>query len=91
VALREPRPGEKQCAEAHATLGEKGWLTEEEAQQRLLTMQEARTDLPWLNLRSLSTGQSFKLFIRHGDLLSTPVSGMFTTYGLSATATVPWF
>jgi len=54
-------------------------------------MQEVRTDLPWLNLRSLSTGQSFKLFIRHGDLLSTPVSGMFTTYGLSATATVPWF
>lgn len=69
----------------------KGWLTEAEAQQRLLTMQEARTDLPWLNLRSLSTGQSFKLFIRHGDLLSAPVAGIFTTYGLSATATVPWF
>lgn len=69
----------------------KGWLTEEEAQQRLLTMQEARTDLPWLNMRSLSTGQSFKLFIRHGDVLAAPVSGTFTTYGLSASATVPWF
>lgn len=69
----------------------KGWLTEEEAQQRLQTMQEARTDLPWLNLRSLSTCQSFKLFILHGDVLSAPVSGIFTTYGLSATATVPWF
>ena len=69
----------------------KGWLTEEEAQQRLLTMQEARTDLPWLNLRSLSTGQSFRLFIRHGDLLSAPVIGAFSTYGLSATATIPWF
>lgn len=69
----------------------KGWVTEEDAQQRLLTMQEARTDLPWLNLRSLSTGQSFRLFIRHGELLSAPVSGAFSTYGLSATATVPWF
>lgn len=52
-------------------------------------MEEARTDLPWLNLRSLSTGQSFRLFIRHGELLSAPVVGMFSTYGLSATATVP--
>lgn len=69
----------------------KEWLTEEEAQQRLLTMQETRSDLPWLNLRSLSTGQTFKLFICHGELLSSPVAGTFTTYGLSATATVPWF
>lgn len=69
----------------------KGWLTEAEAQQRLLTMPSVRTDLPWLNLRSLSTGQTFRLFIHHGDLLSAPVAGVFTTYGLSATATIPWF
>lgn len=69
----------------------KGWLTEEEAQQRLLTMEEVRTDLPWLNLRSLSSGQSFRLFIRHGDVLCAPVAGTFSTYGLSATATIPWF
>lgn len=69
----------------------KGWITEEEAQQRLLKMEEARTDLPWLNLRSLSTGQSFRLFIRHGELLPAPVYGRFSTYGMSATATVPWF
>lgn len=69
----------------------KGWLTEEEARQRIPAMVEARTDLPWLNLRSLSTGQSFRLFIRHGELLSAPVAGAFSTYGLSPTATVPWF
>lgn len=69
----------------------KGWITEEEAQERVRTMEEARTDLPWLNLRSLSTGQSFRLFIRHGELLPAPVVGLFSTYGLSATATVPWF
>ncbi|WP_253377956.1 type I-F CRISPR-associated endoribonuclease Cas6/Csy4 [unidentified bacterial endosymbiont] len=69
----------------------KGWITEQEAQQRLRTAEDARTDLPWLNLRSLSSGQSFRLFIRHGELLCAPVAGTFSTYGLSATATVPWF
>ncbi|HAT6805023.1 TPA: type I-F CRISPR-associated endoribonuclease Cas6/Csy4 [Citrobacter freundii] len=69
----------------------KGWLTEEEAQKRLSKMSEWRSNLPWLSLRSLSTGQSFRLFIRHGTLLSTPVAGTFSTYGLSPTATVPWF
>ncbi|WP_449553598.1 type I-F CRISPR-associated endoribonuclease Cas6/Csy4 [Lelliottia amnigena] len=69
----------------------KGWLTEEEAQQRLLNLQEARTDLPWLNLQSLSTGQSFRLFIRHGDIVDMPMCGEFSSYGLSATATIPWF
>lgn len=69
----------------------KGWLTEEEAQQRLLQMQEQHTDLPWLNMRSLSTGQSFRLFVRHGEILSSPVSGEFSCYGLSPTATIPWF
>ncbi|MVZ47588.1 type I-F CRISPR-associated endoribonuclease Cas6/Csy4, partial [Escherichia coli] len=57
----------------------KGWLTEEEAQKRMATMEEERTDLPWLNLRSLSSGQSFRLFIRHGDLLPAPVAGLFST------------
>lgn len=69
----------------------KGWLTEEDAQQRLLAMEDVRTNLPWLNLRSASTGQTFRLFIRHGEPLPAPVDGAFSTYGLSATATIPWF
>jgi CRISPR-associated endonuclease Csy4 len=54
-------------------------------------MQQEQTDLPWINLRSLSNGQSFRLFIRHGDILAFPVGGEFSNYGLSSTATVPWF
>lgn len=69
----------------------KGWLTEEEAQQRSLLMQEKHTDLPWLNMRSLSSGQMFRSFIRHGEILSEPLTGEFSSYGLSQTATVPWF
>lgn len=42
-------------------------------------------------MKSLSSQQQFKLFIRHGDLLKEPVKGEFSSYGLSATATIPWF
>lgn len=48
-------------------------------------------DLPFLSLRSQSTGQGFRLFIEHADLLDKPQQGKFSCYGLSSTATVPWF
>lgn len=69
----------------------KGWITEEEASQRLLQMHEQHTDLPFLNIKSLSNAQPFRLFIRHGELQPQPVSGEFSSYGLSAQATIPWF
>ncbi|EJJ1581941.1 type I-F CRISPR-associated endoribonuclease Cas6/Csy4 [Salmonella enterica] len=69
----------------------KGWLTEEEAQQRLSGLQEQQTPLPWLLIRSFSSGQHYRLFIKHGVLQFTPVSGVFSSYGLSACATIPWF
>ncbi|MER1978947.1 MULTISPECIES: type I-F CRISPR-associated endoribonuclease Cas6/Csy4 [Pseudocitrobacter] len=69
----------------------KGWLTEEEALARLQTLPEVRTSLPYLNIKSLSTGQQFRLFISHGELLNAPVKGTFSSYGLSAVATIPWF
>ncbi len=50
------------------------------------------TDLPWLDVHSTSSGgHRFKLFLRHGDVSSNPVSGEFNAYGLSNTATVAWF
>lgn len=50
-----------------------------------------RLDLPYVILNSRSTGQQFRLFIEHGPLLDKPVPGTFSSYGLSAQATVPWF
>ncbi len=69
----------------------KGWITEEQAQQRIAEGRDRRCNLPFLTLNSLSTGQCFKLFISHGKLQTTPASGSFSSYGLSDTATVPWF
>ncbi len=47
--------------------------------------------LPYVQLRSTSTGQNFRLFVEHGELSDTPVAGTFSAYGLSQSATVPWF
>jgi len=69
----------------------KGWLTEEEALMRVATTPERRVDMPWLNLKSLSTGQQFRLFFLHDELLSSAVKGEFSSYGLSTGATIPWF
>lgn len=66
-------------------------LTEEEARQRIPDAVEQRLDLPWLTLRSQSTGQNFRLFIEHLPCQQKTASGNFNTYGLSSTATVPWF
>lgn len=67
-----------------------GW-TEEEARRRIPDTVEKQLDLPWLSLRSQSTGQPFRLFIEHQPVQPHPASGRFNAYGLSNTATVPWF
>lgn len=70
----------------------KGWLTEEEAKLRLANCDDMKsTSLPYVRLRSLSSGQQFCLFIEHKPIVSTPSFGKFSAYGLSSTATVPWF
>jgi CRISPR-associated endonuclease Csy4 len=50
-----------------------------------------RLKLPCLILTSRSTGQQFRLFIEHLPLQEQAVEGTFGAYGLSPTATVPWF
>lgn len=63
-----------------------------ESAQKLITVDHMKfSQLPFVSIRSQSTGQRFRLFIEHGNLTNTPVQGVFNTYGLSATATVPWF
>lgn len=50
-----------------------------------------RLDLPFVTVNSRSTGQIFRLFIDQRSNVSRPESGNFNQYGLSSTATVPWF
>lgn len=69
----------------------KGWITEEQASQRSSEIKEKRCNLPFLQLRSLSSGQHFRLFIQHGEIHPEPASGTFSSYGLSDKTTIPWF
>lgn len=52
---------------------------------------ERKPDLPYVQLRSSSTGEPFCLFVEHGDQQPTPTPGRFNSYGLSSGASVPWF
>ncbi len=61
------------------------------ATQRIPDRAAQFCDLPWIEMRSGSSGQRFRLFIKHHRPINTPTPGTFSTYGLSATATVPWF
>jgi len=69
----------------------KGWLTQEEASLRISNKSEKLLSLPYLRIKSLSTRQIFLLFVEHGPILTTPVTGAFSAYGLSSNATIPWF
>ncbi|KRW59053.1 type I-F CRISPR-associated endoribonuclease Cas6/Csy4 [Pseudomonas sp. TTU2014-080ASC] len=66
-------------------------ISEEEARKRIPDSAAKRCDLPFVVTRSNSSGERFNLFIRHGPLLDSPQPGTFNQYGLSSTATVPWF
>jgi len=46
---------------------------------------------PFVQLKSQSSAQSFRLFIQQGKLLDLPVEGEFSAYALSSKATIPWF
>ncbi len=66
-------------------------VTETEAVILIPDTVEKRVRLPFLQIKSQSTGQHFCLFIEHLTPQKQAVRGEFNTYGLSLTATVPWF
>lgn len=60
--------------------------------RQLIPDEAAETlELPFVTLKSLSSGQTFRLFIEHGPTSPEPTHGCFGKYGLSRRATVPWF
>jgi CRISPR-associated endonuclease Csy4 len=66
-------------------------IDDAEARKRIPDGAAEVLTLPFLQLHSASTGQNFRLFLRLGHAQATSESGVFNTYGLSTTATVPWF
>ena len=70
---------------------QKGWLTVEQAQERIKNADSHLLSLPYAQLTSLSNKNLYKVFVKHGECSPEPVDGHFTSYGLSRLATVPWF
>ena len=56
----------------------------------MLKQREEKYDLPFIQLKSLSTGQTFNLFVKKEEKKEEGKGG-FTTYGLSKGAAVPEF
>lgn len=66
-------------------------MSEEQAQETIPDHAVERLNLPFVVLNSRTTGQQFRLFVDHMPPRDQPVAGAFSAYGLSATATIPWF
>ena len=66
-------------------------LTEEQAIARIPDYCAEVLRLPYVQMRSQSTGERFLLFIRIGPIQAAPAAGVFSAYGLSPTGTIPWF
>lgn len=71
----------------------RGNLTEAQLadyQVKMISQYEKMT-LPYLDLTSGSNGHKHRRYIQFSELLDHPVVGEFDQFGLSKTATIPWF
>ena len=66
-------------------------IDEATATQRIPDEAAELLQLPFIQLASASTDQTFRIFISHEAIQQQAVDGEFNTYGLSQRATVPWF
>ncbi len=69
----------------------KNKISLEEAEKRVLNYKKIDLDAPFVQLKSHSSRQPFRLFIQQGEILQEPQQGAFSSYGLSSGATIPWF
>ncbi|WP_045858079.1 type I-F CRISPR-associated endoribonuclease Cas6/Csy4 [Teredinibacter purpureus] len=69
----------------------RGSITEVEAKAYRAKMFSNGLDNPYIELTSASNGHKHRRYIEFGELLDSPVEGEFDQFGLSKTATVPWF
>lgn len=66
-------------------------VSEAQARAKYFNAEPETLRLPFVTLTSASTGQSFKLFLKLNATESYCQEGGFNAYGLSPTATLPWF
>ncbi|MBF6057700.1 type I-F CRISPR-associated endoribonuclease Cas6/Csy4 [Thiomicrorhabdus heinhorstiae] len=72
-------------------LTKRGSITEQEAKQYRIKMYSQGLSEAYIELESASNGHKHRRYIAIGDLQGQPVDGVFDHFGLSKTATIPWF
>lgn len=65
-------------------------ITFEQAMTALSGRKDVHVTTPFINMTSQTTGQRFRLFVKKTSV-EAPVTGSFSSYGLSSAATVPEF
>jgi CRISPR-associated endonuclease Csy4 len=86
--------GRKQTTMSQSKLNrllKRGSISEQDTKQYKAKMFTKGLDNPYLELVSGSSGHKHRRYIEFGELLTQPVLGKFDQFGLSKTATVPWF
>jgi CRISPR-associated endonuclease Csy4 len=86
--------GRKQTTMSQAKLNrllKRGSISEDEIKTYKAKMFSKGLDNPYLELVSGSSGHKHRRYIEFGELLDKPINGQFDQFGLSKTATVPWF
>ncbi len=85
-------PYKAQVVQAQSTHSMHQEEAEKFVQNALQAKAANKTNAPFVAMQSSSTGgHHFRLFIRHGPMQTQAQTGSFNAYGLSASATVPWF
>jgi CRISPR-associated endonuclease Csy4 len=69
----------------------RGSISPEETKQYKAKMFQQGLDNPYLELESTSNGHKHRRYIQFSELSSQVVEGEFDQFGLSKTATIPWF
>lgn len=63
----------------------------EEVKQYKRKLFKSGIDNPYIELISTSNGKTYRRYFQFGELQSIPAKGQFDSFGLSKTATIPWF
>lgn len=93
-AIKHRTVGRKQTTMSQAKLNrliKRGSISEDEVKLYRAKMFAKGLDNPYVELVSGSNGHRHRRYIEFGGLMDTPVAGEFDKFGLSKTATVPWF
>lgn len=69
----------------------RGSISETEIKRYKEKMFTKGLDNPYIELTSGSNGNKYRKFIQFSKLIDVPVLGQFDHFGLSKSATIPWF